>query len=791
MNRLKEAISGFSTFFPMAYLVAFYLRMGEAFLVEHRHDIDGIYRDVLTGFLLDVPVVTLLLVFLFPFYFLIFLRNPKPAGTFVLSILILFMVNHLFILQYFSYFLIPLNRFLKANTIREMIFSLSTSDIDAGQGFLWLILITGGVLLVLFLHRLLKPCRFTGRISLAGIIVSLIWISGSSVLVKNDAVSRITHNVLVNKSLFFYRIVLSAENRPKHQELTPEIISGVHESMPGLHFISESYPLLNTTDYHDVIGPFLSVDKRPPDIVLVIVEGLGTRFLEPSEGINLMPFLDSLVSRSLWWPNCLTSSERSFGAVPSLTGSLPHGERGFTFLEPLPAHFSLLTMLKHNGYQTSYFYGQGAWFHRKDLFLKENQVDRIVDNSSFDDQYARVLVGRKQNFWGFGDKELFAQSLRVIDTLVSGPKFNIWFTGSTHSPFYVPDPGSYDRKLDSLFAERVQKPGKRYINTYRKYLRTLIYSDEALRDFFRNYSQMSQYQNTIFIITGDHPMTEIPIHNWLKRYQVPMIIFSPMLKQSKTFKPVVSHYDLMPALMGFLSHNYSLEFPAETQAIGTVLDTASSFRNIQPVAMMNTDRNTLDYYWQDRFLADGKYLFRVDSLFNLYPVRDPDMLNDYRQRLDRFNRLARELCIENRLVPDSLYLTRMGYHWLRSDTTGQIAMKEENEFNDLMKTVYVNSAGDIFLTGTFYGVDTGNSHNSPSIIVYAGDSNGKTLLWEPVKVDFRRDDFVLRRKFTLDREFDGTIDIRVYLWNNQGGNITADKACLALFQQNGIPGQRQ
>jgi uncharacterized sulfatase len=767
----------------MVYLIAFYLRMCEAFLVEHRHYIDGIYRDVLTGFLLDIPVVTVLLIILFPLFYLLSIRNPKTAGTFILSVLIILMVNHLFILQYFSYFLIPLNRFLQANTIREMIFSLSTSDIDAGQGLLWLVFVTGGVLILLLLNRVLRPGRFNRKISYMGVFVTLLWISGSSVLGKNDHTSRITHNVLVNKSLFFYQVVLSAEYPRERIELTRGMISGVHESMPGLQFTSNRYPLLNKADYNDVIGPYLAVDKNPPDIMLIIVEGLGTRFLEPSEGINLMPFLDSLVSRSLWWPNCLTSSERSFGAVPSLTGSLPHGERGFTFLEPLPAHFSLLTMLKHNGYQTNYFYGQGAWFHRKDIFLKENQVDRIIDNSSIDDRYPRVLVGKQQFFWGYGDKELFDQSLNVMDTLTSGPKFNIWFTGTTHSPFYVPDPGWYDRKLDSIYTERVQKPGKRYLNTYRKYLRTVIYTDEALRDFFRKYSQLPGYQNTIFIITGDHPMTEIPIHNWLKRYQVPMIIFSPMLKQNETFRPVVSHYDLMPTLMGFLGHNYSLEFPAETQAIGTVLDTVSYFRNNHPVAMMNTDRKTLDYYGQERFLADGKYLFRVDSLFNLYPANDPEKVNDYKHQLDRFSRLSVEVCLENRLVPDSLYLTWMGYRWLRSDTTGQIVMTKENEFNDLMETVRVNSPGDIFLTGTFYGVDTWNSDNSPSIIVYAGDSDGKTLLWEPVKVDFRRDDFILRRKFSMDQDYAGAIEIRVYLWNNQGGNITADRATLALYQE--------
>lgn len=782
MNRLKEAIPGYGVYFPMVYAIAFYLRMCEAFLIEHRHDIHGIYRDVLNGFLLDIPVVTLLLFALFPLYYLLLFRNPKTARAFILSALILLLVNHLFILQYFSYFLIPLNRFLQANTIREMIFSVSTSDIDAGQGFLWLVLMVLGIILVLFFSKTIQPGRLSRGATLAGIILSLMWLSGSSAFVKNTITDRISQNVLVNKSLFFYRVIFHGSNRQELTEITPEIISKVQESMPGLQFTSGKYPLLNMAKYEDVLSPFLKFNDTPPNIALVIVEGLGTRFLEPSEGINLMPFLDSLIRRSLWWPNCLTSSERSFGAVPSLTGSLPHGERGFTFLEPLPAHFSLLTMLKNNGYQTNYFYGQGAWFHRKDIFLRENLVDQIVDNSSFDDRYPKVLVGKQQFFWGYGDKELFNQSLSILDTLASLPQFNIWFTGTTHSPFFVPDPERYDRILDSLYSIRDHKPGARYINTYRKYLRTVVYADEALRVFFRDYSQLPGYQNTIFIITGDHPMTEIPIHNWLKRYQVPMIIFSPMLQNTGAFYPVVSHYDLMPTLLGFLHRSYSLNFPSQTQSIGTVLDTVSFFRNNHPVAMMNTDRNMLDYFWQDKILADGKYLLRTDSLFNLYPVHDPEMLQLYKEKLSSFNHVVKELCNSNKLVPDSLFLTWMGFRLLVCDSVSQIKMTEENEFYGLLEPITVNNSEDIFLSGYFEGISAGITSSAPSIIVTAGDSNGKTLLWEPVHIDFGRDNFIIRRRFRLDPVLDGSVTIKVYLWNNHKGNLHVKNAVLQLFQ---------
>jgi phosphoglycerol transferase MdoB-like AlkP superfamily enzyme len=59
-------------------------------------------------------------------------------------------------------------------------------------------------------------------------------------------------------------------------------------------------------------------------------------------------------------------------------GSLPYGEK-VSEINPLPSHVSLISILKANGYTTSYFSGDESSFDRKINFLEYNKIDNVVD----------------------------------------------------------------------------------------------------------------------------------------------------------------------------------------------------------------------------------------------------------------------------------------------------------------------------------------------------------------------------------------------------------------------------
>ena len=62
-----------------------------------------------------------------------------------------------------------------------------------------------------------------------------------------------------------------------------------------------------------------------------------------------------------------------------------------------------------------------------------------------------------------------------------------------------------------------------------------------------------------------------------RRYNVPLIIYSPLLKRPRHMESVVSHYDIAPSVTAYLKKNYSCKFPETTHYLGESLDTALRF----------------------------------------------------------------------------------------------------------------------------------------------------------------------------------------------------------------------
>ena len=142
---------------------------------------------------------------------------------------------------------------------------------------------------------------------------------------------------------------------------------------PEKDFISKNYPLVYKVDRENELGQYFDDFQGKPNIVILIVEGLNDDFIHEYKGSILMPSLNQLKAKSLYWNRCLTLGERSFAVVPSILGGLPYGDKGFTLQARLPRHLSLVSILKSNDYYTSFYYGQGAWFHPQ-IIIKLNNI---------------------------------------------------------------------------------------------------------------------------------------------------------------------------------------------------------------------------------------------------------------------------------------------------------------------------------------------------------------------------------------------------------------------------------
>lgn len=413
---------------------------------------------------------------------------------------------------------------------------------------------------------------------------------------------------------------------------------------PG--FPDARYPFLRRERTPDVLGEhFEHTSEAPPNLVFILVEGLGRSFSGPRASLgSFTPFLDELAGRSLYWENFLASQGRTFGVLPSVFGSLPPGERGFNALgEAMPRHDDLLAVLKRHGYGLRFYSGSDVGFDNQRLYLQRQGVDTIVGVDDFGPQYPR---SPGEASWGYADNELVSRMLAGETAAGRGPFVAVMQTISMHTPYAFPGQAAYrerfERRLDEIGIAEADKPRyRRHENIYA----SVMYTDDALRRFFDEFSRHPAYANTIFVITGDHRLPEIPIANRIERYHVPLIVSSPLLKRPARIRSVSSHLDIAPSLLAYLSNGYGVATPKMVTWTGSGLDMEPSFRNVHDIALKQSKTILSDFVSGPWLLSRGE-LFALGDGMTIEPASDSAVSAQIGQRFARYraanDRFARD-----------------------------------------------------------------------------------------------------------------------------------------------------
>lgn len=181
-----------------------------------------------------------------------------------------------------------------------------------------------------------------------------------------------------------------------------------------------------------------------------------------------------------------------------------------------------------------------------------------------------------------------------------------------------------------------------------KYIKSIFYTDNALNVFFEEYAKRKDYENTLFVITGDHPMTEMPIENSLKRYHVPLLLYSPRLIVPQRFSDVVSHLDLYETLLAFLEP-YGVQVPLQSASLGRKLK-VENINSSYALVFMNDNRRAKDIFSDGYFLSD-KILYKVDANLNCTEVDAPEKRQKLKDKLDVFMQTNNYVCFKNKILP--------------------------------------------------------------------------------------------------------------------------------------------
>ena len=240
----------------------------------------------------------------------------------------------------------------------------------------------------------------------------------------------------------------------------------------------------------------------------------------------------------------------------------------------------------------------------------------------------KQLPAAKSGFsWGYGDREIFRKYLTDLKSNETEKRVDVMLTLAMHSPFLIPDQGHYNELFEKRMTEiKLKEEEKKYNRQYLAQFATMLYFDDALKYFFHEFSKLKSFENTIFVITGDHRMPEIPISTQIDRFHVPLVIYSPLLKRGQKFSSIVTHYDVTPSLLALIKNRLNLTLPTVSAWIGHGLDTNVSFRNLNSYPLKRNTGELVDFISGDHFIS-GSTLYRIYPNLDIEPENNPG-LND-------------------------------------------------------------------------------------------------------------------------------------------------------------------
>lgn len=402
------------------------------------------------------------------------------------------------------------------------------------------------------------------------------------------------------------------------------------------------------TNRNDVWKPYIHRTDSM-NIVMIYLEGMSSEFIgDSSKYRGGTPFLDSLAKKSLYWPNMLSITDRTHGVFAATLGGLPHGyERGFLNLKNYPLFLSLPHLLQKRNYNFNFFYGGDAYFDSYLRFLKKLNFSNIVDLGYMEKNYQLKGNNTPEKFsWGLHDKKVAQSYFRFMDENTNTqPYFNLWLTLSLHSPFDIPNKAHYIERTKTQF----EHLGSGFVEYNKDVLSSLCYTDDALRAFFEDYKKREDYKNTVFILMGDHAVLNLNNTDVLGLYNVPLIVFSPLQKEVKTFHEIISHWDIPQSLMELIDKDFNKK-NLMVNWLGAGMKFSQKCSASEPIYLGTFKGDLYGVCWKDYLLMHDK-LYHIHGDFELEEVENQEIKHSYQALLSEYELLNSYTIEQEKIYP--------------------------------------------------------------------------------------------------------------------------------------------
>jgi phosphoglycerol transferase MdoB-like AlkP superfamily enzyme len=296
---------------------------------------------------------------------------------------------------------------------------------------------------------------------------------------------------------------------------------------------------------HATLAPTSRTQKR--NVVLIHLESTRAEATTPyNSSRQTTPFLDELAKSSLLAEQYYTTVEHTSKASVSVNcGIEPHLVQPVTEAEsggiPAPC---LASLLKDQGYNTVFFQSSTQDFE---------DFGDLVKNFGYEDYYPSESMDtdgfRRVNYFGYEDDIMLKPSEQWLEEHQDRPFLAEYLLGAGHHDY---------RCLGTSYGDENFSDD----HMLNRYLNCMHLQDAFLQNLFDQYKELGLYENTIFVIYGDHGEgfgehgrfmhDDIPYQEGLK---VPLIIHAPgLLEGDQRVYGLSNHTDILPTVLEMLGY---------------------------------------------------------------------------------------------------------------------------------------------------------------------------------------------------------------------------------------------
>lgn len=274
------------------------------------------------------------------------------------------------------------------------------------------------------------------------------------------------------------------------------------------------------------------------NIIIIMVESLSSEYLTP----QYTPFLAELSSQGVLFNPAYANGRRSVEGMAAILVGVPSlMEESFINSEFTNEFTGLGTWFKTEKYHTSFFHGGHNGTMRFDAFLPAMGFDHYFGRNEFND------LSQDDGAWGVYDKPFLKWTCQKISNFPE--RFaSVIFTLTSHVPYLLPE--DFKQRVD--FGELKNEPAP---------IKSIHYTDEALKDFFECARHQAWFQNTLFILLGDHTGASLnPEASFKSKFEIPILFYTADKNKLKGLsqQQFAQQIDLFPTIIDFMG----LQIPA-------------------------------------------------------------------------------------------------------------------------------------------------------------------------------------------------------------------------------------